>query len=110
MASRGSRAESLKLQSEPSNFPSRNGGRLAARRDHECMGPSTGPGVVWEGCPPRQPRKHSKPQQGPRAPGALHVDMTGPSRVVGVPGLIRGKHMCGGSGLVQGWRGGPGSI
>lgn len=66
-------------------------------------------GSSGKDAPPR-PRKHSKPQQGPRAPGALHVDMTGPSRVVGVPGLIRGKHMCGGSGLVQGWRGGPGSV
>lgn len=30
VARRGSLAESLKLQSEPSDFPSRNGGRLAA--------------------------------------------------------------------------------
>lgn len=74
VASRGSGAESLKLQSEPSNFPSRNGGRLAARRDHKCMGPSTGPGVVWEGRPPPTPeaQQASAGPPRPRSPARRH--------------------------------------
>lgn len=98
MASRGSWAESLKSQSEPSNFPSRNGGR----RDDESMGLSAGPGVVWEGRHP-QAREHSEPQQGPRAPRAVHADMTRAQPHGGCPQPHNGgENMCRGSGLVQG--------